>query len=151
VVNGQKQYKAAKETLDQYVNTHGLRPSKVRDMVLEQICTLKQPFVAEQLVEACAEERISVGTVYNALNLFVLAQILHVTERQRGRAAMEYELVRDNAPHMYIICDKCGRKTEFHDIAIERLLQERKYTNFNMQHISLFVYGECKSCRRLKK
>ena len=123
-----------------------MRPSRVRNMVLEQACALKQPFTAAQLIDACAEQRISVGTVYNALDLFVLAQILHATERQRGKAATEYELVTSPVTRIQIICQKCGRTKEIHDKAISLIVQERKYSNFNMQHFSLFIYGECKIC-----
>ena len=120
-------------------------------MVLEQVCLLPQPFTAEQLADACKAERISVGTVYNALNLFLLAQILYATNRQRGRAATEYELTVGSPTRMHIVCTRCGRVTEIHDKAIARLVQERKYSNFNMQHFSLYVYGECKICRRQVK
>ena len=144
-----KTYKAAQDKLDAYIRNNGLRASKVRNIVLEQACQLQQPFVAEQLVEACAAERISVGTVYNALNLFLLARILHAINRQRGKTATEYEIVAGSVTRMQVVCSRCGRVTEFHDKAISRLVQERAYSNFNLQRFSLFVYGECKICRRL--
>ena len=128
-----------------------MRPSVVRNAVLEQACYLPQPFTAKQLVEVCKEQRISIGTVYNSLNLFISAQILHATERQRGKMATEYELITGNQHHMQIICQKCGRVSDIQDRAIARLIQERKYSNFTLQHYSLFVYGECKVCRRLKR
>ncbi|MBQ6748958.1 MAG: transcriptional repressor [Paludibacteraceae bacterium] len=143
-----KTYKSALERLSGYIRANGMRPSAVRRMILEQVCALPQPFTAEQLAKACAEQRISVGSVYNALNLFVTARLLHASVRQRGRAATEYELMTDNTVRMQVICQKCGRTTDFNDKAIARLIQERKYSNFNLQHFSLFVYGECKVCRR---
>lgn len=146
---GQKAYKEAQERLDTYVLSNGMRASKVRNIVLEQACALPQPFTAEQLVEACAGERISVGTVYNSLNLFLLARILFSINRQRGKAATEYEIVTGSTTRMQVICCRCGRQTEFHDKAITRLVQERAYANFNAQRFSLLVYGECKLCRRL--
>jgi len=145
-----KTHNAALKQLNAYLKAHEMRPSKVRNMVLAQICSMPQPFTAEQLVEACQAERISVGTVYNALNLFVLAQILQMHDRQRGRMASEYEVIVGTAMRMQVVCTKCGRVTEVHDQAIERLIKERKYTNFNLQHVSLFVYGECKLCRKQK-
>lgn len=128
-----------------------MRPSSVRKIVLEQICQLPQPFTAEQLVEACQDERVSVGSIYNALNLFVLAQILHVTNRQRGKNAMEYELSVGSPARMHVVCTECGRVTEIHDKAIASLIQERKYSNFLMNNFSLNVYGVCKRCPKKKK
>ena len=121
-------------------------------MVLEQACLLKQPFTARQLEEVCKEERISTGTVYNSLDLFVLAQILYASKRQRGKAATENELITNRSSfRMQMICTKCGRVQDIQDKAIARLLQERKYSNFNMQNASLFIYGECKVCRKKTK
>lgn len=146
-----KTYKGALAKLNAYVKEHKMRASQVREMVLEQVCQLHQPFTAEQLIQACAPERISQGTIYNALDLFVEAQLVHAAERQRGRAATEYELITGHGVRMQMECQRCGRIVEFHDKAVARLVQERKYSNFNVQHFSLFVYGECKLCRRLQK
>jgi len=125
-----------------------MRPSAVRNMVLEQVCLLHQPFTAEQLIAVCAPERISVGTVYNALGLFVQADILRGLQRQRGHIQTEYELIQDSAKHMQFICKNCGRTVDFNDKAIARLIEERKYTNFNLLSYSLIIYGECKTCRK---
>lgn len=143
-----KGYSKALERLHAYVRANNLRPSAVREMVLEQACLLHQPFTADQLIQACAPERISVGTVYNSLNLFVKAEILSGKQRQRGHLATEYEILTDPSKHMQYVCKQCGRIVDFQDKALARLIEERKYTNFNLQHYSLIVYGECKLCRR---
>lgn len=146
-----KTYSGAQERLSAYIRTHAMRPSAVRNMVLEQVCLLHQPFTAEQLIRVCATERISVGTVYNSLNLFVKAQIIRGLQRQRGHIQTEYELINDGAKRMQFICSKCGRIVDFNDKAIARLIEERKYSNFNIRQYSLVVYGECKVCRSKKK
>lgn len=140
-------YRDAQDRLSAYIRANNMRPSSVRNMVLEQACVLHQPFTAEQLIQVCATERISVGTVYNALDLFVKAHILRGEQRQRGHIRTEYELIRAGAKHMQYICSKCGRTVDFQDKAIARLIEERRYTNFNMSQYSLIVYGECKICR----
>ena len=140
-------YNNALSTLRRYLKAHSKRPSPVRNTVLELAFQLQQPFTAEQLAEVCKVERISLATVYNSLNLFLDAGILRATERQRGRAALEYELVTGSPVHMEVVCTKCGRVTEFHDKAISRLIQERRYWNFKATQLSLRVYGECKVCR----
>ena len=145
---GSNIYDAALERLNRYIADQNMRYSQVREMVLAQICLLPQPFTADQLAKACKAERISVGTVYNSLSLFLKAQILHATNRQRGRAATEYELIAGTHNRMQVVCQRCGRVAEIHDKAIDRLIQMRKYSNFNPQHYSLFVYGECKHCRK---
>jgi len=136
------------DRLAAYIRSNGMRPSAVRKMILKAVCGLPQPFPAKQLAEACKAERISVGSVYNALDLFIKADILRATKRQRGKAATEYELVLGNPVRMMVVCQRCGRRTEFNDKAIDRLVRERKYSNFNLQQYSLVVYGECKVCRK---
>ena len=143
-------YILAQEKLVRFLHEHEKRPSKVRNIVLSLACALPQPFTAEQLQRACETERISVGTIYNSLNTFVDAQILRATERQRGKAATEYELITGSSNRLQIVCKECGRVTDITDKAITTLVQNRKYSNFNMQHFSLFIYGECRICRKKK-
>lgn len=150
-MKGAKTYEQLQEQLDEYILSHNMRPSKVRNMVLKAACQLQQPFTADALVEKCAEERISVGTVYNVLNLLILAQILHAIQRQRGKAATTYELVRESDAHMIVVCPKCGRESEFTEPSIIRLVHERRYSNFVAKYFTLVVYGECRVCRRKKR
>jgi len=144
-------YEAALQQLKTYVQEHSMRYSSVREMVLEHICNLPQPFTAEQLVRACQEDRISVGTIYNTLTLFVSARILHEIERQHGHTRSEYSIIQDRSVRMQIICAKCQRISSFRDKAIEHLVMNRVYSNFNADHIAIYVYGECKHCRNKKK
>ena len=149
-MKGQKTYEAALVKLNEYIAAHPMRRSHVREMVLEQVCLIQQPFTAEQLAEACAAERISVGTVYNALELFITAQILHAIDRQRGKSATQYEVIPGKQTYMQIQCSKCGRVSEIKDKAIDHLIRVRKYINFDMQRYTLLIYGECKHCRKPK-
>lgn len=142
-----RSYNALLERLNEYVQKHDGRNSPVRLLVLNVACTLNQPFTADKLVDACAEHRISKGTVYNTLNLFVDAHILHVSESRLGRSHAEYELMVGSSLRMHTICYKCGRITALHNAALTAMIKNRQYTNFIPQHISLFIYGECKTCK----
>lgn len=147
---GNEIYQAAQAQLEEYVIKHKMRHSQVRNMVLEQVCRLPQPFTAAQLEEACKAERISTGTVYNVLHLLIEASLVKIYDRGVGQTVTEYELITEaSRSHMQVICRKCGRRTFFYDKAIQRMVTERQYSNFNMQNYTLVVYGECKICRRL--
>ena len=151
MIKTQKIYNTALEHMQNYLIAHNMRVTVERKMVLEQICLLKQPFTAQQLTEACLAQRLSRGTVYNNLELFLSAQILHAFTRQTGRIATEYELTNQPSPRLQFICTKCGRTVDMHDKAIERMIRERKYSNFELQTFSLTVYGQCKICRSSKR
>jgi len=146
-MKGSRTYTSALTLLRRYLNVHDMRPSRVRNSVLQYACQLEQPFTTDQLLKACEEEHITQGTIYNALDIFVDAKILCATKRQRGVAATEYELVAPSSNRLQFTCKKCGMVKEFSDKAIARLIEERRYMNFTMQHFSLYVYGECKKCR----
>lgn len=143
-----RSYKNAQAILFRYLREHEMRPSKVRDMVLTALCQLPQPFTAEQLIKACEAEHISVGTVYNALNLFLDAHVLHAYKRQQGQLATEYELIAGTPNKIQIVCQKCGRVQNVSSNLITTHIREHKYSNFNMQHFTLYVYGECRVCRK---
>ena len=148
MAKGVRSYNNALERLNRHLRDNDKRPSKVRNIVLSCAFGLRQPFTAEQLLTACEAEHISVGTVYNSLEVFCEAGIVRATTRQRGKAATEYEIISGSASKFQMICKKCGRTVDISDKAISRLIKERKYSNFDMQHFSLFVYGECKICRK---
>lgn len=143
-----RSYSNALAQLNRYLHENEKRPSRVREMVLAQVFQLPQPFTAEQLVKACEAERISVGTVYNSLNLFIDARLLRATVRQRGKSATEYELLIGATNKVQFICKKCGRTVEFSDQQIARSIKTHGYNNFLMQNYNLTVYGECKICRK---
>lgn len=142
-----KVFGAALAKLNAYIEEHNGRYSAVREQVLERACYLPQPFTAEQLEATCASDRISKGTIYNNLRLFVSAHIISAFDRQRDHKVTEYELVTTKQVRMQTVCEKCGKIHVFHDPAIERIIEERKYINFNLQHFTLIAYGQCRRCK----
>jgi len=146
-----KTYEAALARLNAYIKQEKLRVSTVRKAILEKVCLFKQPFTAEQLIEACADEFISDATIYNALNLFVAAQILQAVKRQRGRTAVEYELTFGSHSKIQIVCLECGRVTNVREKVLEEQIKEYKYYNFTPYRISMTLYGVCKHCRKPKR
>lgn len=146
-----KTYDAAQARLNAYIKQEKMRNSPVRKAILEKVCLFKQPFTAEQLIEACAEEFVSDATIYNALNLFVSAQILQAVKRQRGQTAVEYELTFSSHSKMQIICLECGRITNVRDKILEQQIKDYKYYNFTPYRISMVLYGVCKHCRKPKR
>lgn len=151
MASANRSYDIALARLNAYIKAKKLRASTTRNKVLEKICRLRQPFTAEQLTEACAEEIVSLATIYNALTLFVSAQIIHASHRQRGSTVTEYELITGSSNRLQIICTTCGKKSNFHDNAIERQIKEHQFYKFDYQHFSLFVYGECNTCKKKKQ
>ena len=144
----QKTYEQTVDKLAQYLAGRHMRFTVERQWLLEKICSLPQPFNPEQLRAACQEQRISRATVYNTIEVLCAAQILHPLKRVKGMQSTEYELVVRPSTRMQIICKHCGRVQDFRDLSVAEQVKRRKFPNFEVQHFSLFVYGECKACRQ---
>lgn len=140
-------YSSAVERLRAYINEHGMRRTREREVILEQVCAL-QCFSVEELRGALTELTISRATIYNALEVLEKAGIIHRLDKQFGVRAGKYEVVQANASHIQIICQRCGRVSEVRDTTINRMLADKRFTNFNPQRFSLYIYGTCKVCRR---
>lgn len=144
-------YKLSREKLDKYLLQHNLRHTLERYQVLLRACELPSPFTVDQLVEATREDHISQATVYNVLNLLKDARIAHLLGKQYRQNKDLYEITSTTNNHLQIICTQCGREAEFKDVAVMNLLYAKRFNNFDLQHFSLYVYGECKVCRKKKK
>ncbi len=141
-------YIVAKSKLDAYIAANGLRNTQERFVLLEHICALPQPFGADKLVVFAKERHISPATVYNTLTLLVSAQILHCLSQQYGRSKSMYELSLTGKIRFEFVCTRCGRVSRFKDRAIENIIRMRRFPNFVPNGFSMYVYGECKTCKR---
>ncbi len=139
----------AKVILTDYVREHHLRNTMERFTILQQICTYRFAFRADQLIaDICEKEHISVATIYNTLDLLVRCKLLTKLPAHVGSACDEYELVLLHGNHLSFYCTNCGREVAFQDKALDDILRGKRFSNFNMEHFSLRVYGTCKKCRR---
>lgn len=145
-----ERYEKALGVLDEYIREHKLRHTLERERLLKIIAELNTPIFTVHDIEAKRKEaHISLPTLYNSLNLFVSARILYRLERTHGVTQEQYKWALDAKNTMRVICTRCGREATFTDRALLRIIHERKYANFVPAHFSLYVYGVCKTCRRL--
>lgn len=138
-----------RDRLAVYLTKNGYRHTRERYTILEQACLLTQPFYMDELIAVAETMKISKATVYNTMTLLQEARLVHLLGKQYHQSGgAQYEVIGLKHNHMQIICSRCGRISEFRDVALTNLLKSRKYSNFYMQHFSLYVYGECKQCRK---
>ena len=140
-------YSSAVEQLCAYLDEHGMRHTREREVILEKVCDLRC-FSVEQVRNVLTEMTISRATIYNTLDVLQRAGIIHRLDKEFGVRAGQYEVVQANASHIQIICQRCGRVSEVRDTTINRMLADKRFTNFNPQRFSLYIYGTCKVCRR---
>ncbi len=142
-------YEASSSVLFRYLKTHQMRSTQERLIVLRQVCTYRDTFTAEQLLQDMPTAiPISTATVYNTLNLLCDCHILQRRQLPANNRIYEYVTMISRESFMQFVCIHCGRIVKFHDKAIETILKERPFNNFNPSYYSLCVYGECKVCRK---
>lgn len=145
-------YESCKAQLRDYIDREGLRHTQERDTLLRHICQSSQPFAVSELVEKGKNDHISQATVYNTLTLLVSARILHkVSGGSANHRSTLYELFTRQDARMEFVCRRCGRVVAFDDKILEDWVRAHKYNNFTPQTFSLYVYGECKTCKRKRK
>ncbi|MBQ0118632.1 MAG: transcriptional repressor [Bacteroidales bacterium] len=133
---------------EQYVVQHRLRHTPERIAVLELACTHGSGFFADELCKELQSRFISKATVYNTLSLFAEAGILFCLRNQTDSKRIRYEFVAENKHHIQIICPQCGRLAEIKDQMMIDAVMAKAIPNFVSDHISLYIYGHCKKCRR---
>lgn len=140
-------YRKAYELLADYIERNQLRNTAERFNILRAVCTL-QRFSVEELRETLTDITISRATVYNNLCLMEKAGVVHRLEKEFGKRATQFELVFLRTSSVKIICRHCGRISEVLDSTIQRMLEDKSFTNFIQEHFSLYMYGHCKVCRK---
>ena len=145
----EQKYNEAVEILKNHLRQKHLRCTQERLVIVEQICSYKNHFTAEQLSEDLQHKlHLSTATIYNTLLLLEDCGLIRKLESQAGTRFAQYELLHERGKSMRFICTRCGREVGFKNKIIDKILFDKHFTNFNMQTYSLNVYGTCKICRR---
>lgn len=133
--------------LSDYLAANNLKLTHQRKVILRAFLSSEFHVSAEELYEKLKKTTPGIGlaTVYRALNVFRdcgLAQ-----QRQFGDGQSRYEHKVDHRHHDHLVCQKCGKITEFENHHIEELQQEvardKGYLIFTHK---LELYGLCSSC-----
>lgn len=138
---------SSSDLLRAYLDEHQLRHTPERFTILSAVCKL-QRFTIDELRASLNELAISRATVYNTLSLLEDAQLVRRLTKEYGVRAAQYELVRATDSVVQIICQRCGRVGIVKDPTIKRMLADKRWSNFEPDHFSLYVVGQCKVCRR---
>lgn len=144
-------YEQALQKLNAYIDAHKMNRSPERETVLKRLCRFQRPVTTAEIVELLAKDHICRATVYNSLRVLTQAEVLYEHYMQGSVRAKEYQLYTAQQEQIQIVCTRCGRKTLVHDTVMAQMVRNRKYNNFNPKHYALYIYGECKSCHRLRK
>ena len=131
-----------------YLQQVGLRLSRGRQGVFEEVMNAHGHFTAEEIAKNCAghKSQISRATVYRAIHELLEAGVIRGTAF--GDKHQHYEHLYDEKPHHHARCTRCGFFIELPDLNEDKLYEpilEEK--GFQMLGHEMHFYGICASCR----
>ena len=135
------------DKFQEFLTTKGLRLTRERAIIVEDVFSQHEHFESEELVTRLAERRVSRSTVYRTLSLLEEAGLLRKVARPHDREVYEHDY--GYPQHDHFICNKCGTLVEFRNQSISDVLeQEAAQHGFRMTGHRLEVYGTCDRCSR---
>ena len=140
-------YRRLLPQLRKYLMENGKRCTSERTLILQYCCELKAPITFNQLAEAARKDRICAQTIYDTLDLLVGAGILQRIALNSQQVA-SYAIANERRNKARIICTECGRVSSFRDQTLKDYFKTRVWDNFEMKNYSIYVYGQCKTCRK---
>ncbi len=141
-----------RQTLQAYMDTKGLRSTDQRRLIVETFFRAPNHVSIEELLAQvrALDPKVGYATVYRTLKLMAESGIAY--EREFGDGLTRYELADSAAHHDHLICDQCGRITEFEEPEIEALQDKVavKY-GFQLRSHKHELYGICPLCQAAAK
>lgn len=136
-----------KEAFLDFLARRGMKLTRQRQAVVDEIFRDNGHFEAEELVERLKTNRtrVSRATVYRTLELLRECQL--VEKLDFGTHRSYYEHVSPGEHHDHLICLRCGNVIEFHNERLEAL-QKEICGNFGFResYHSLRIFGLCSKC-----
>lgn len=134
-----------------YLSKNKLRKTPERFAILDMVMSKTGHFEIDSLYSDMEAEayHVSLATIYNTLNLLCDCGLVrkHMFNNHQGH----YESVMQRIAHNHLICTSCGKVKEAKDNELISFMNSKRYSSFNMEYFSLYVYGECGSCSRKRK
>ena len=124
---------------------HGQRSTRQREAVYGYLSAVHHHPTADDVYLAVKRRhpRLSLGTVYNALELFVRSGL--ASKLTYGDAAARYDIRTD--AHSHARCLGCGRLDDVEAIPPPQWLRAIRPRNFTATGCRFEILGRCRACR----
>ncbi|MCX7914114.1 MAG: transcriptional repressor [Thermodesulfovibrionales bacterium] len=137
-----------KEDFRNFISSKGLKITKKRDEIFDEVLNTKGHFDPEELYMRLKQKgsKVSRASIYRTIPLLVEIGLIEEVERVDKHA--HYERVSADSHHDHMICMKCGKVIEFFSPTLEMLQDEIcQRENFHKIRHSLEIFGLCKQCQ----
>lgn len=136
-----------KKAFDDFLNTKGLKRTRERQIVLDEIMSMDHHFDPEKLYRQLKSKsaKISRASVYRIINLLHESGLIEKV--QHSEHSSHYEKIIGSSHHDHMICLKCQKIIEFYSPTIEVLQEEIcSREGFKSSKHILEIYGYCMEC-----
>ncbi|MDE2222406.1 MAG: transcriptional repressor [Candidatus Omnitrophica bacterium] len=126
----------------------GLRVSRGRELIFNEVMQIHGHFTAEQLTKKCQKKNLKVSrpTVFRILHDLLAAGVIR--ETAFGDKHRHFEHVYDEKPHHHAFCIYCHGFIEFPDMKEDMVYHsiiEKK--GFKILGHEMHFYGMCRKCQ----
>ncbi len=139
---------SCEETFIRHLRDRGFRLTPQRELVLSVLHQMEGFASAEEIYERVHQisAAVDISTVYRTLDLLQEFQLVACVEGNDGQR--RYDLVTDHAPHIHLVCTRCGEVIGVAtDILAAGLAQIQEQYGFAVDRTQLHLPGLCARCR----
>jgi Fur family ferric uptake transcriptional regulator len=141
-----------KEVLRKFLKQKGLRFTKERETILDEILSRKGHFDLEEVYLGLRDKgsKVSRASIYRTVPLLLESGLLEEVQRTAKHA--HYELTYGSSHHDHMLCTECGKVIEFYSPSIEKLQEKLcRARGFKGTSHTLEIMGTCRECRAKRK
>lgn len=134
--------------LNKVIKNNGLRLTRHRKIILEEIINSKAPISAEDIYSClkAKDDNINLSTVYRTLNTLVGKNILLKNTNLDGIA---YFQLNNHKHKHFITCIKCHKKVIIEECPIDEVEKDiENETGFKIKGHSFEFTGICPQCQK---
>lgn len=137
-------------TLRAYLDQHGLRASRQRDVIVEAFFGAGTHITVDDLLQRAraVDPKVSQATVYRTVRLLTdcgLAEARHFIDGQTRYEPSDLQ----GTHHDHLICTVCGTVVEFVEPRIEKLQEATAAAHgFVLSAHKMELYGLCRKCAK---
>jgi Fur family ferric uptake transcriptional regulator len=143
--------RTAENIFREYLRARGLKYTRERHALLEEVLSTPEHFEAEQLLISLRQsgKRVAKATIYRTLPLLVDCGIIN--QVQFGDSMARYEHTFGQGPHDHMVCLRCRRIIEFDSGEVLRLRAElaERYSFQPLSH-RFQITGICAQCMAVR-
>lgn len=125
-----------------------LKQTKKRILILSVLETAERPLTVEEIEKITSKEiKMSVSTIYRALNALAERNVVTKTLHQDGKAYFE---INTHSHKHTLICNLCNERVPIENCPLEKLEDNLvKETGYTITGHSLEFFGICPHCLTL--